>query len=111
MYCELGGDVCGEIWCLGHKREVVCIVSEEGEYVRRSMRLGFENEAVGMGCMWGDWGWVAENKGVCVVSGMRIWGDQRWLGHEKEAVCIVRWEGMYVGRSGAWDTRKRLYVL
>ena len=47
MYCELGGDVCGEI---GH------------------------------------------------------------LGHEKEVVCIVSREGMYVGRSGTWDTRKRLYV-
>ena len=88
MYCELGGDVCGEIGRLGHENEDVC-----------------------MGCMWGDRGWVAENKGVCVVSGMRMWGDRRRLGHEKEAVCIVRWEGMYVGRSGAWDTRERLYVL
>ena len=52
MYCELGGDVCGEIGRLGH-----------------------ENTAVCMGCMWGDRGWVAENKGVCVVSGIRMWGD------------------------------------
>ena len=107
------GNVCGEIGRLGHEREVVCIVSEEGEYVRRSMRLGHEpeNEAVCMGCMWGDWGWVAENKGVCIVVGC-VYGEiDTRLGHEKEAVCIVRWEGMYVGRSGAWDTRKRLYVL
>ena len=27
MYCELGGDVCGEIGRLGHEKEVVCIVS------------------------------------------------------------------------------------
>jgi hypothetical protein len=57
--------------------EIVCIVSGEGEYVRRSIRLGHENEAVCMGCMWGDRGWVAENKGVCIVSGMCIWGDRR----------------------------------
>ena len=40
MYCELGGDVCGEIGDLGNEKEVVCIVSGEGEYVRRSVRLG-----------------------------------------------------------------------
>ena len=33
MYCELGGDVCGEIGRLGHEKEVVCIVSWEGMYV------------------------------------------------------------------------------
>jgi len=54
MYWELGGDVCGEIGRLGHEKDVVCIVSGEGEYVRRSMHLGHENEAVCMGCMWGD---------------------------------------------------------
>jgi hypothetical protein len=27
MYCEVGGDVCGEIGRLGHEKEVVCIVS------------------------------------------------------------------------------------
>jgi len=111
MYCELGGDVYGEIGRLGHEKEVVCIVSVEGEYVRRSGRLGHENETVCMGCLCGDWGGVAENKGVCIVSGMRIWEDRRRLGHEMEAVCIVSWEGMYVGRSGAWDMRRRLYVL
>jgi len=50
------------------------------------------------GCMYCEWGgvckeinagWVAENKVVCTVSGMRIWGDRRRLGHENEAVCIV----------------------
>jgi len=45
-----------------------------------------------------------------------MWGDQRQLGHEKEAVCIVR--GMGGGRGGlqsvcgkidaGWDTRKVL---
>jgi len=34
-------------------------------------------------------GWVAENKVVWAVSGMRIWGDRRQLGHENETVCIV----------------------
>ena len=62
---------------LGHEKEAVRIVSGEGVYVRRLMRLGHENEAVCMGCMWGDRGWVAENKGVCIVSGMCIWGDRR----------------------------------
>ena len=91
---SLGWDVCGEIGRLGHEKEVVCIVSGEGEYVRRSGRLGHENEAVCKGCMWGDWGWVAENKRVCIVSGKRIWGDRRRLGHEKEDVCIVSRERM-----------------
>ena len=54
------------------------------------------------GCTYCDWGvvceeidtsWVAENKVVCTVSGMRIWGDQRQLGYEKEAVCIL-WGGV-----------------
>ena len=36
MYYELGGDVCGKIRRLGHEKEVVCIVSGGGEYVRRS---------------------------------------------------------------------------
>ena len=40
-----------------------------------------------------------------------VCGEIGRLGHKKEVVCIVSWEGMYVGRSGAWDTRKRLYVL
>jgi len=34
-------------------------------------------------------GWVAENRVVCTVSGMRIWRDRRRLGRENEAVCIV----------------------
>ena len=46
MYCELGGDICGEIGHLGHEKETVCIVSGEGEYVRRSVRLGHEKEVV-----------------------------------------------------------------
>jgi len=70
MYCELGGDVCGEIGHLGHEKEPGCIVI---------------------------WDYAC--------------GEIGRLGHEMEAVCIVSWEGMYVGRSGAWDTRKRLYVL
>jgi len=35
-----------------------------------------------------DAGWVAENKEVCIVSGMRIWGDQRRWGHEKELYVL-----------------------
>ena len=92
------GNVCGEIGRLGHEREVVCIVSEEGEYVRRSMRLGHENEAVCMGCMWGDWGWVAENKRVCIESGMRIWGDRRTLGTRAGGCMYCEWDA-YMGRS------------
>ena len=56
MYCELGGDVCGEIGRLGHEKEVVCIVSWEGMYVRRSGALGTRER----GCMYCEWG-----RGVC----------------------------------------------
>jgi len=42
---------------LGHEKEAVCIVSG------------------GDVCEEIDAGWVAENKVVCTVSGMRIWGD------------------------------------
>ena len=51
--------------------------------------------------MWGDRGGVAENKVVCIVSGMCIWGDRRRLGHEKEDVCIVSGGCM-------WGDRRRL---
>ena len=44
-------------------------------------------------------------------SGEDVCGEIGYLRHEKEVVCIVSWEGMYVGRSGTWDTRRRLYVL
>jgi len=86
---------------LGHEKEAVCIVSGEGVHVRRSMRLGHENEAVCMGCMWGDRGWVAENKVVCIVSRMCVWGDRRRLGHEREAVCIVIGGGEVCGEIDA----------
>ena len=33
MYCELGGDVCGEIGRLGHEKEAVCIVEYVGRVV------------------------------------------------------------------------------
>ena len=48
-----------------------------------------------MYCEWGG--------GVC--------GEIDTLGNEKETVCIVSWEGVYVGRSTRLGTRKRLYVL
>jgi len=51
--------------------------------------------------MWGDRGWVAENKVVCIVRRMCIWGDRRRLGHEKEDVCIVSGGCM-------WGDRRRL---
>jgi len=41
-----------------------------------------------------DAGWVAENKVVWTVSGIRIWGDRRRLGYEKEAVCILSGGGV-----------------
>ena len=33
-------------------------------------------------------------------SGEDVHGEIGHLRHEKEVVCIVSWEGMYVGRSG-----------
>ena len=50
VYCELGGDVCGEIGRLGHEKEVVCIVIGGGRGV----------------CGKIDAGWVAESKAVCI---------------------------------------------
>jgi len=56
-------------------------------------------------------GWVAENKVVCTVSEMRIWGDQRRLGHENEAECLLS-GGVYVRRSTPVGSRRiRWYVL
>ena len=78
MYCELGGDVCGEIGYLGHEKEVVCIVSGEGEYVRRSVRLGHGKEA------------------VCIVSGggrgrkSSMWEDRCRVGSGEEG-CMYLW--------------------
>jgi len=48
-------------------------------------------------CMYCEWG-----GGVC--------GEIDTLGNEKETVCIVSWEGAYVGRSTRLGTRKRLCV-
>jgi len=38
-----------------------------------------------------------------------MWGDRRRLGHEKESVCIVSWEGIINGMWGdrALGTRER----
>ena len=41
-----------------------------------------------------------EKEAVCIVSGEGVYvGRSTRLGYEKEAVCIVSWEGAYVGRS------------
>jgi len=72
---------------LGHEKEDVCIVSGEGV------------------CEEIDAGWVAENKVVWTVSGMRIWGDRRRFGYENEAVCILS-GGVYVRRSTPVGSRR-----
>jgi len=60
--------------------------------------------------MWGDR--VLETRErdfmFCELGG-DVCGEIGYLGHEKEVVCFVSWEGMYVGRSSTWDTRRRLY--
>ena len=63
--------------------------------------------------MWGDRGGVAENKVVCIVSGMRIWGDRRWLGYENEAVCILSGGGVCeeIDAGCQGSRRIRWYVL
>ena len=55
-----------------------------------------------------DAGWVAENKVVCTVSGMRIWGDRRRLGHENEAVCIVTGGGVCEVIDAGWVAENKV---
>ena len=69
---------------MGHEKEAVCIVSG------------------GDACEEIDAGWIAENKVVWTVSGMRIWRDRRRLGHEKEAVCIVSGGGVCEEIDAGW---------
>ena len=87
---------------LGHEKEVVCIVSGVGCMWgdRRAWDTRIRLYVLWMR-MWGDRGWVAENKVVCIVRRMCIWGDRRRLGHEKEDVCIVSGGCM-------WGDRRRL---
>jgi len=40
-----------------------------------------------------------------------VGGEIDTLWNETEVVCIVSWEGVYVGRSTRLGMRKRLYVL
>jgi len=56
---------------------------------------------------------IGTREGGCMYceSGEDVCEEIGHLRHEKEDVCIVSWEGMYVGRLGTWDTRRRLYVL
>jgi len=68
---------------LGHEKEAVCIVTGGGV------------------CEEINAGWVAENKVVCTVSGMRIWGDQRLLGYEIEAACTL-WGGVCEQIHAGW---------
>ena len=74
---------------LGHENEAVCIVTEGGV------------------CEEIDAGWVAENKVVCTVSGMRTWGDRRWSGYENEAVCIL-WGGVCEEINAGWVTENKV---
>jgi len=69
MYCELGGDVCGEIGHLGHEKEAVCIV---------------------IICMWGDQA-LGTREGDCMYCelGGDVCREIGRLGHETEVVCIV----------------------
>jgi len=64
------------------ERQNVCGEIDAGWDTRKRLSGGDVCEEINAG-------WVAENKAVWTVSGMRIWGDQRQLGHENEAVCIV----------------------
>jgi len=68
---------------LGHEKEAVCIVTGGGV------------------CEEINAGWVAENKVVCTVSGMRIWGDQRLLGYENEAAYTL-WGGVCEQIHAGW---------
>ena len=56
---------------------------------------------------------IGTREGGCMYCelGEDVCGEIGHLRHEKEVVCIVSWEGMYGGRSGTWDTRRRLCVL
>ena len=79
MYCELGGDVCGEIGDLGHEKEAVCtvIICMWGDRA-----LGTRER----GCMYCEWG-----RGVCEEIGA--------LGTREGGCMYCEWGGKYVGRS------------
>ena len=48
---------------------------------------------------------------VCIVSGMRIWGDRRRLGHEKEAVCIVGGEVVCEEIDAGWVAEDKVVCI
>ena len=63
-------------------------------YMGRSTPVGIRER----GCMYFEWGgvceetnagWVAENKVVCTVSGMRMWGDRRRFAVESRDVFVT----------------------
>jgi len=45
---------------------------------------------------------------VCTVSGMRIWGDRRRLGHEEEVVCVVSGGGVCEEIDAAWVAQNKV---
>ena len=102
MYCELGGDVCGEIGHLGHEKEAVCIViiCMWGDRALGTREGGCMYCELGL-CIWGDRA-LGTREGGCMYCelGGDVCGEIGRLGHEKEVVCIVSWERMYVERSG-----------
>ena len=69
MYCEVGGDVCGEIERSGHEKEVVCMCGGN-RYAQATAYLRLENINT-----------YAQDTG-----GVR--GGSGRLGHENEDVCI-----------------------
>jgi len=62
--------------------------------------------------MWGDrHAWERERGCMYCELGGGVGGEIDTLWNETEVVCIVSWEGVYVGRSTRLGMRKRLYVL
>ena len=122
MYCEVGGDVCGEIGRLRHEKEVVCIVSGGNRYAQVTAYLRLENrnryaqataylrlENINRYAQAPAYLRLENiNKYAQDTGGVR--GGSGRLGHENEDVCIESEEGMNVGDWGAWDTRIGWYV-
>ena len=106
MYCEVGGDVCGEIERSGHEKEVVCMCGGN-RYVQATAYLRLEN--INRYAQTTAYLRLENiNKYAQDTGGVR--GGSGRLGHENEDVCIESGTGVYVGDRGAWDTRIGWYV-
>jgi len=121
MYCEVGGDVCGEIERSGHEKEVVCMCGGN-RYAQATAYLRLENinryaqvtthlrlENINRYAQTTAYLRLENiNKYAQDTGGVR--GGSGRLGHENEDVCIESGTGVYVGDRGAWDTRIGWYV-